>query len=313
MNRNSKVSRMNEQMISQLCIQCLSGAPQSIERCAVGQGNYVFIVECSETKYVVRCSSECGAYNDTVYWLEQLASLEIPVPKIIARGKFGEFEYLILTYFEGKDIGLVYPQLSDVEKKEIAREIVRIQDQVAALRIEDVDPQWSWRSSIDEMLERSKERIATNGYFEVEKVDRLWKAAEELDEYFSSIEPIAYLDDVSTKNLLIHNGRISGIIDIDWMGMGDKLTYVALTNMALLNMECDTDYVKYILEEMCLSGIQKRAFLFYTLMFCVDFMGERGMQFMDKLVEVNRQIIDRLNRLYDALWEEWKNGSVESR
>lgn len=307
------MSRMNEQMVSQLCIECFSESPQSIERCAVGQGNYVFIVECSETKYVVRCSSECGAYNDTVYWLEQLASLEIPVPKIIARGKFGEFEYLFLTYFEGKDIGLVYPQLSDVEKKEIAREIVRIQDQVAALRIEDVDPQWSWRSSIDEMLERSRERIATNGYFEVEKVDRLWKAAEELDEYFSSIEPIAYLDDVSTKNLLIHNGRISGIIDIDWMGMGDKLTYVALTNMALLNMECDTDYVKYILDEMHLSDIQKRAFLFYTLMFCVDFMGERGMQFMDKFVEVNRQIIDRLNRLYDALWEEWKNGSAESR
>lgn len=306
------MSRMNEQMISQLCIECLSESPQSIERCAVGQGNYVFIVECSEMKYVVRCSSECGAYNDTVYWLEQLASLEIPVPKIIARGKFGEFEYLILTYFEGKDIGLVYPQLSDVEKKEIAREIVRIQDQVAALRIEDVDPQWSWRSTIDEMLERSRERIATNGYFEVEKVDRLWKAAEELDEYFSSIEPIAYLDDVSTKNLLIYNGRISGIVDIDWMGMGDKLTYVALTNMALLNMECDTDYVKYILEEMGLSDIQKRAFLFYTLMFCVDFMGERGMQFMDKFVEVNRQIIDRLNRLYDALWEEWKNGSIES-
>ena len=305
--------RMNEQMISQLCIQCLSNPPQSIERCAVGQGNYVFIVECSEMKYVVRCSSECGAYNDTVYWLEQLGSLEIPVPKIIARGKFGEFEYLILTYFEGKDIGLVYPQLSDVEKKEIAREIVRIQDQVAVLHLENVDPQWSWRSSIDEMLERSRERIATNGYFEVEKVDRLWKAAEELEEYFSSIEPIAYLDDVSTKNLLIHNGRISGIIDIDWMGMGDKLTYVALTNMALLNMECDTDYVKYILEEMHLSDIQKRAFLFYTLMFCVDFMGERGMQFMDKFVEVNRQIIDRLNRLFDALWEEWKNGSVESR
>lgn len=70
--------------------------------------------------------------------------------------------------------------------------------------------------------------------------------------------------------------RISGIIDIDWIGIGDKLTYVAMTNMALLNMECDTDYVKYILDEMLLNDIQKKAFLFYTLMFCVDFMGERG-------------------------------------
>ena len=157
------------------------------------------------------------------------------------------------------------------------------------------------------MLERAKERIAANGYFEVEKVDRLWKSAEKLEGYFSSIEPIAYLDDVSTKNLLIHNGRISGIIDIDWIGIGDKLTYVAMTNMALLNMECDTDYVKYILDEMLLNDIQKKAFLFYTLMFCVDFMGERGMQFMDKFVEVNEQVIDRLNSLYDMLWAEWKS------
>lgn len=41
-------------------------------------------------------------------------------------------------------------------------------------------------------------------------------------------------DDISSKNLLMNNGKISGIIDIDWMGIGDKLTYVALTNMALL-------------------------------------------------------------------------------
>ncbi|MDD6037044.1 MAG: hypothetical protein PUC30_12820 [Lachnospiraceae bacterium] len=28
-------------------------------------------------------------------------------------------------------------------------------------------------------------------------------------------------------------------IDIDWMGEGDKLTYVAMTKMALLNMGCE--------------------------------------------------------------------------
>lgn len=297
---------MNENTIFQLCIHCLSETPRSIERCAVGHGNYVFIVECAEAKYVVRCSLESNAYDSTAYWLEQLAPIEIPVPKIVAKGKFGEFEYLVLSYFEGKDIGLVYSQLNDDDKKEIAKEIVHIQNRVAALRLENVEPQWSWRAVIDEMLERSKERIAMNAYFDVEKVDRLWKCAEELDEYFSGIEPVAYLDDVSTKNLLIHNGRISGIVDIDWIGIGDKLTYVALTNMALLNMESDTDYVKYILDEMRLSDIQKRAFLFYTLLFCVDFMGERGMQFMDKYVEVNEQIIDRLNRLYDSMWDEWK-------
>ena len=103
---------------------------------------------------------------------------------------------------------------------------------------------------------------------------------------------------------MIHNGRISGIIDIDWMGIGDRLTYVALTNMALLNMGYDIDYVIYILEEMQVNAIEKKAFWFYTLMYCVDFMGERGVQFMDKTVEVNEQIIRKLNGIYDRLWDE---------
>lgn len=82
--------------------------------------------------------------------------------------------------------------------------------------------------------------------------------------------------------------------------------------MALLNSEYDTDYVKYILEEMQVNDIQKKAFLFYAIMYCVDFMGERGMRFMDKVVEVNEQIIDRLNGIYDRLWEEWDRGDSVS-
>ena len=292
---------MNEKIISQLCMECFSESPMSIERCTVGHGNFVYIVECKNTKYIVRCSLEYNAYKDTIYWLEKLSAIEIPIPKVIAKGKIEEYEYLILSYFEGKDIGLVYTQLTDNDKKEIAKEIVDIQNKVATLTLENIEPNWTWRADVEYMLERAKERIAKNGYFDVKKVDRLWELMKPLEDYFASVKPIAYLDDVSTKNLLIHNGRISGIVDIDWMGIGDKLTYVAMTKMALLNMEYDTDYVEYILEEMKITNIEKRAFLFYTLMFCVDFMGERGMQFMDKTIEVNEQIIGRLNGIYDML------------
>ncbi len=295
---------MDEKIISRLCLECFSKFPMSIERCGVGQGNFVFIVEYPHTKYIVRCSLECNAYENTVYWLKKLSSIEIPVPKIIEKGKFEKYEYLILSYIDGKDIGLVYAQLKEEDKKAIAKEIVNIQNKVAALELENIAPDWSWRAFINYMLERAGKRIAQNGYFEVEKVERLWKQAEQFEEYFAGVKPVAYLDDISSKNLLIHNGRISGIIDIDWMGIGDRLTYVALTNMALLNMGYDIDYVIYILEEMQVNAIEKKAFWFYTLMYCVDFMGERGVQFMDKTVEVNEQIIRKLNGIYDRLWDE---------
>lgn len=296
---------MNEKMISKLCLEYFAEEPQTVERCTVGQGNYVYIVECNDIRYVVRCSLENGAYDMSIHWLEKLASIDVPVPKVIAKGKYNEYEYLILSYIEGKDIGLVYQQLSDEDKRAIAKEIVNIQNQVATLELETVEPGWSWLTFINYMLERAAERIIQNGYFDVEKVERLREQMKQLEKYFAGIQPVAYLDDISSKNLLIYNGRISGIIDIDWIGIGDKLTFVALTNMAFLNMEYDTDYTEYILEEMQVNDVEKKAFLFYTLMYCVDFMGERGMQFMDKQVEVNARIVDRLNRIYDLLWIEW--------
>ena len=64
-------------------------------------------------------------------------------------------------------------------------------------------------------------RIGKNGYFDIEKVERLKSEKDVLKDYFLNIRPIAYLDDISTKNLLIHNGHVSGVIDIDWMGIGE--------------------------------------------------------------------------------------------
>ena len=94
------------------------------------------------------------------------------------------------------------------------------------------------------------------------------------------------------------------MIDIDWLGCGDPLTFIALTYMALLDMQYDTDYVKYLLAEMNTSESEYKAFLFYTLVYCVDFMGERGMTFCGKTVDVNTEIVNKLNRIYENLFTE---------
>lgn len=293
---------MNEKIIFRLCLECFGKTPQTAERCGMGQGNYVYIIEYPDRKYIARCSRENHAYENTVYWLERLSSLDLPVPEVIAKGRFEEYEYLILSYLEGKDLGLVYPQLREADKKAIAKEVVQIQNKVASLKIDDIEENWSWCAFIDAMLDRARKRIVQNGYFDAGKVERLKSGMESLRAYFADIKPIAYLDDISSKNLLIHKGHLSGIIDIDWIGIGDKLTFAALTNMALLNMEQDTNYVNYILGELRLTDLEKKAFLFYTLMYCVDFMGERGMRFMDKTVDAGEAVIDRLNGIFDRLW-----------
>lgn len=298
---------MNEKLVTQLCGDCLGQEPESVKRCAVGQANYVYIVECEGQKITIRCSTESDAYKNTIYWLKRLSQINVPVPEVLGHGEYRGYAYLVLSYIEGQDLGIVYPQLTKEEKKTIAKEIVQIQNRAATLQLENVDIDWSWNSFIRYMLERAEERITANGYFDPDKAERLKEQAAILDDYFNAVQLIAYLDDISCKNLLIQNGQVSGIIDIDWIGIGDRLTFAALTNVALLNMECDTDYVDFILEEMQVNETEMQAFLFYSLMYCVDFMGERGMQFMDKKVAVNDEIIHRLNGIYERLWMEWSS------
>lgn len=295
-----------EKLTSQICADILGEEPGKLERCAVGHGNYVFLAELSAEKYIVRLTEEIGAYDETIRLIENASAAGIPVPKVIAKGLRDGYEFLILSYIPGRDLGLVYDSLTAEDKYAIAKEVVRIQELAAAIECA-VGDDWTWQTEIDDMLDRSEERIVANGYFDPERVLRLKRAKEELSDYFDSVQPVAYLDDITTKNLMIDKGRVSGIVDLDWIGAGDKLTYVAMTEVALMNMGCDTDYPRFIIEEMKLSDIQRKAYTFYKLMFCVDFMGERGMQFGDKRVEVSPQVIERLNDIYDRLWSEWEN------
>ncbi len=275
-----------------------------IERCGVGIANYVFIVSTAAEKFVLRCSKDVNAYQDTVYWLNRLSVCEIPIPAVISQGSYQDDFYLILSYIRGDDLGNVYWKLNDSEKKQIAKEVIEIQRKVSRIEIK-ADAQWTWNRVVEEMLNRAEERIKQNGYFDAAKIHIIRKLQQEIQEYLDTVRPIPYLDDISTKNLLIDQGKVSGIIDIDWMGLGDLLTFAAMTKVALLNMDLDTKYVDYLLEEIHPDAAAYKAFLFYCLVYCVDFMGERGMRFLDKRIPVNESVIRRLNNIFDILMEEW--------
>ncbi len=280
-----------------------------IERCGVGIANYVFIVSTETEKFILRCSKDINAYKDTVYWLNKLTECEIPVPIVLSEGKYKDYSYLILSYIRGDDIGKIYYKLNDYEKKQIANDVVNIQRTVSKLDVH-ADKAWTWNDFVDGMLNRAEERIKRKHDFDVGKIYIIQKLRQEIQGYLNTVRIIPYLDDISTKNLLIYEGKVSGIIDIDWMGFGDMLTFAAMTKVALLNMDLDTKYIDYLLDEIHPNITEYKAFLFYCLIYCVDFMGERGMQFLDKTIPVNESVIRRLNGIFDILMEEW-NGCFE--
>lgn len=305
---------MNSLIVNKISFKVFNKYPDKIKEFEIGYGNYVYRISFGNEKFVIRISLEQNAYKDTIYWLNKLNDLELPVHKVIAIGEYEELSYLVLNYIEGDDLGTIYGNLSEYEKREIAAKLVKIQAITSTLpknrgygyvsSYEDENYKNSWKEVIIEHLNRSRNRIKENQIFDCKKVERVERLLEKYNEYLNDIKPIAFLDDLSSKNVLIDNGKLSGIIDFDWICFGDKLYYVALTNMALISLGYDTKYVDYIMEEMNASELEREILKLYTLIFCLDFMGEKGMSFKGKVVEVNKDVVENLNRVYIGIYNE---------
>ena len=263
--------------------------------------NIVYIVTVCNERYVVRLNRDKGAYSDSIDLLKQAHVLGLPVSQVVNIGVYEEYEFIILTYVRGKDLGIVYPSLTPIDKRNIAAEVVNLQQRAAGFVYKS--SRLPWFKFVYDALDVAEKRIRKSGYFDVNNVERVRQASQYFTKYFETLRPVTYLDDISTKNLLIQNGHVSGIVDIDEIGYGDRLTYVALMRIALLNMGYDAMISDFILEEMRVTDVERRAELFYALLYCVDFMGERGMKFNGRKVHVDGAVIERLNNIYNVLWK----------
>ena len=94
-----------------------------------------------------------------------------------------------------------------------------------------------------------------------------------------AVTPRPFLHDTTTKNVMVHQGRLAGIVDIDELCFGDPLLTPGLTQMALLAAGLDTDYVVHWLELLAPSAEQRAVVDFYSAVFCADFLSEQGQSF----------------------------------
>ena len=278
---------------------------------------YVYTVVFNDTKYVIKISDDKNLIIGSTYWLNKVKDLDIPTPCVIAENLVNAPYYFVMSFIPGKDLGLVYSSLLKSEKKIIAKKIIGFQKEIKKLPMakgfgslnsyEDSENICSsWEESLLNDINRAEEAIINNGIFSVEYVLKLKQIMPYFKEYFNSIKPEPFLDDITTKNVLIHEGKLSGIIDLDWISFGDEVLFLGLVTMALLSMKADIDYADYLKDEMNLNEMQERALKFYVLMFCVIFMSEKGMCFNQaepmKVSEEDKMLLQEIfNRYYEEL------------
>jgi Ser/Thr protein kinase RdoA (MazF antagonist) len=270
----------------------LGMTPIEMRRFTNGYCHRVYYVKTASGEFVLRVTGEENKeyYLGSVEWLPKLGALGVPVPRILKHGAYREDFYTLISFLPGKDLGEVYHTLTGEEKRGIVRELTIIQRKAAALPSMERygyphaghgGSFAAWTGYLESSVARSCERIRQNGVFRDDVCDAVTGIMRTLEDYFASVKPTPFLDDSTTKNVLIHEGKLSGIVDVDEMCCGDPLLVVGLTNMALLSMGADNDYTGFWLDEMNAGETQRKAVTFYTLLFCVDFMGEQGMRFVN--------------------------------
>lgn len=295
----------------------LGGEAATVERFTTGHCHYVYDVTTTDGRRVAARL----AFDETepllaggVYWHARLRDVGVPVPRLLAADLTPPdgFPYMLLERLPGADLGDVYATLTPDQRRAIAERVVALQRAVSGLpratgygfAVSYADPQLrpGWADVVLDDVERSRQRIAASGVVPLSQVDRVRERALASGAYLRAVEPIPFLDDTTTKNVLVHEGTLSGVVDTDFVCFGDPLYPLALTTLALRVHQLDSDYADYWRGLLALSAERERALRLYITVFCLGFISEVGQRFnRDAPASVDTAYLRRLEALLEEL------------
>lgn len=196
---------------------------------------------------------------------------------------------MVLERLAGRDLGAAYGTCTRTQRRQIARKLVDLQG-----RLRDLPkttgygfapsetgpfPHATWIDVLRADLARSRRWIALAGVADPSFVERAEVRLTQASPKLHQIPPTPFLHDITTRNVLIDQGCLSGIIDVDDICYGDPLFLVGLIRMALAAHALDPAYGDDWLALMDPDGRRRRIVDLYTLIHCTGFLGELGQRF----------------------------------
>jgi aminoglycoside phosphotransferase (APT) family kinase protein len=239
-----------------------------------------------------------------------LAEQGVPVARVLGGDAEAKLPWMVVEHLDGRDLGEVYADLSRPQKTALAREVVQIQQKVASLGegegfgythvAGEPAPFDRWDEVVDTIVQRSLGWLAETGLDVDEEVELVRRRLDELRPALREVRPVPFLDDLTTKNVLVHQGRLSGIVDVDEVCYGDRMMWVGLTRMALLNAGHDVNYVEDLLDELGADDEDRARCDFYTGLYAFVFLSEQGVAFNGEAGEVDEEQVGFLRGTVDV-------------
>ena len=309
-----------EQHAARIARQVLGEPVARVERFTTGISNWVYdVVAASGRNVVVRIMREAKRGAAAVHYSHLLRGMGVPLPQLTASHVPGdddiarEYPWMVLERLPGTDLEHVYPSLSTPQKLDILDHVMRAQALVATLPegpafgfTDGLGPPSndSWLDVFVESLEIARRRIESAAVTDTACVDRVLARLQQDD--FRDVRPTPMLEDVNTWNVIIHDGRFQGIIDVDGLLYGDPLLNVASTRVALCYRDLDTLYADAWADRAGAGAggdprLRRRLDL-YTAAVAVYYLGEQGQSFnRGAAAAVNPETVARLLAIVDDM------------
>lgn len=304
---------MDQAQVHEIVFSILGSRPLKVNEMTYGEMNTVYEVVLPDRELIFRANELRQALDGTERNIEILSQLGIPVPNVIyadvSQDKY-PFSFILLDKIAGKDLRFVFADMSNEELSRLAQKIVEIQQKVSTLplgtgygfaAIHKKANAQTWQEYIEwdihYGLPHIKSIIGEKGTKAINKELYLLRS------YFEQVKPVCFLDDITIKNVMVHDGEFQGIIDLDWVCYGDPLSMIGLTQ-ASIHADICNDSVFYI-EALChywgITREQRKIIDFYSLIHSMNLIRIRR----------NHRLFDAVQRLEKSI-EKWVNNLSSS-
>lgn len=275
---------MNEQQAIELVFNALGVKPITATHMTFGHNSTTYDVTLPDRNIIVRTNIDANVFTKTEHNLTILGHLGLPVPRVIATNltkKHYPFAYMLLEKIPGHDLRYELCNMTHSQMTRVAKQIVFFQRQIATLPISkgygyapigEQGPLSSWFDLIH--LEMNRVTNSVNIPILAEWKVRLNHLLRKYKSYLEQVQPTCFLDNVTTKNVIVLDGELQGLIDFDCVCYGDPLWTVGLTKTAIVS-DIGTESLFYI-DELCRIGQltieQHRVVNLYAAVHALDFI-----------------------------------------
>jgi aminoglycoside phosphotransferase (APT) family kinase protein len=268
-----------EEFAREITQEILGVKTASIQRFPTGLSHFVFDVSAENGfSCVIRIArpERTQEFERGIKWHAEIESLGVRLPQIYEVGEINDHHFAVYERLMGDDLENLYPSLSAQEVKRIAEEVAEIQRSIQTLDKRLFGRTNSWEEVLRGVISRSEREILWHGLCDPKYIDLILEEIEKHAEDFHTIEPVAFLYDLSVRNVIIFNGNVTGIIDVDDVWYGDPLLAIGRGKTILLAMRQDTDFINHWCAYLELTAQEMRMVELYSLLYCLRFMGTIG-------------------------------------